>query len=267
VPGLGVSPVRGFASALRDMRWGHVALELALLVAGILIALAVDGWIDDRRDARLERGYLVRLERDLDQNLKILREFVEFEGRQVADGVMAYRALRGADATDHEAVAEAISHLTNRRTLRLVRATYEDLLSTGNLGLIRDASLRDTIVKLYEETDRTTTLVDRNNQQLVDQLFTLPMADSGLLAPRFGANLPALDAGLRALGQRIGLPVDARNDRLWTLAMDSPEWELLANRTLRRTMVSSSTGAQAEALRQQVEAARDAVTAAIARAD
>jgi hypothetical protein len=262
-----VDAVRRFATALREMRWGHLALELVLLVSGILIALAVDGWIDDRRDARLEREYLGRLERDLDQNLEILREFVEFEGRQVADGVMAYRALRGADATDPETVAEAISHLTHRRTLRLVRATYEDLLSTGNLGLIRDAVLRDTIVKLYEETDRTTTLVDRNNQQLVDQLFSLPMVDSGLVAPRFGSNLPALDTGLRALEQRIGVPVDARNDRLWALAEDSPERGLLANRVLRRTMVSSTTGAQAEVLRQQVEAARDAVTAAIARGD
>jgi hypothetical protein len=262
-----VNPVRRFAAALREMRWAQVLVELALLIVGILVALAVDGWIEDRRDARLEREYLGRLERDLAQNLDILNEFVEFEGRQIADGVLVYRALRGADATDREAVAEAISHLTHRRTLRLVRATYEDLLSTGNLGLIRDAALRDTIVKLYEETDRTTTLVDRNNQQLVDHLFTLPMVDSGLVAPRFGANLPALDAGLRSLEQRIGVPVDARNDRLWTLAEDSPERGLLANRILRRTMVSNSTGAQAQALRQQVEAARDAVAAAIARAD
>jgi len=262
-----VNPVRRFAAALREMRWAQVVIELALLIVGILVALAVDGWIDDRRDARLEREYLGRLERDLGQNLEILLEFVEFEGRQVADGVMAYRALRGADATDREAVAEAIGHLTHRRTLRLVRATYEDLLSTGNLGLIRDSALRDTIVKLYEETDRTTTLVDRNNQQLVDQLFTLPMVDSGLVAPRFGANLPALDAGLRSLEQRIGVQVDARNDRLWTLAEGSPEWGLLANRILRRTMASNSTGAQAEALRRQVEAAHDAVVAAIARTD
>ena len=180
---------------------------------------------------------------------------------------MVYRALRGADETDRETVAEAIGHLTQRRTLRLVRATYEDLLSTGNLGLIRDADLRDRIVKLYEESDRTTMLFDRNNQQLVDQLFTLPMLDSGLVAPRFGTNLPALGAGLRSLQQRVGVPVDARNDRLWTLVEDSPERALLANRTLRRTMVSSTNEAQGEALRQQVEAARDAVTAATARAD
>ena len=49
---------------LRELRWGQVVVELALLVAGILIALAVNGWIEDRRDARVEREYLELLVRD-----------------------------------------------------------------------------------------------------------------------------------------------------------------------------------------------------------
>jgi len=41
-----------------------------------------------------------------------------------------------ADA-NKEAVVSALSRLTSRRTLRLVRATYTNLVSTGNLRLIR----------------------------------------------------------------------------------------------------------------------------------
>jgi hypothetical protein len=44
--------VRRLAVAVGDMRWGQVILELALLIAGILIALAVDGWMDGRRLAQ-----------------------------------------------------------------------------------------------------------------------------------------------------------------------------------------------------------------------
>ena len=61
-----------FAAAVRSARWGHVALELALLVSGILIALAINGWIDDRRDAGIERQYLELLTRDLEQDLETL---------------------------------------------------------------------------------------------------------------------------------------------------------------------------------------------------
>ena len=51
-----MSPLRRLATALRGERWWQVALELALLTGSILAALAVDGWMDDRRDARPERA-------------------------------------------------------------------------------------------------------------------------------------------------------------------------------------------------------------------
>ena len=54
-----------------------------------------------------------------------------------------------ADA-NKEAVVSALSRLTSRRTLRLVRATYTNLVSTGNLRLIRNSALRDRIVKYYD---------------------------------------------------------------------------------------------------------------------
>jgi hypothetical protein len=261
-----VNPVRRISEALREMRWTQLVLELALLILGILIALAVDGWMDDRRDARLERAYLERLERDLQQNLVILDEFIAFESRQTADGVLAFRALRGVPGIEREAIAEGLNHLANRRTLRLMRATYQDLLSTGNLSLIRDQSLRDAIVGVYEEAERTTTVVDRNNQALVDHAYGLPLVESGLVAPRFSTNLPGRLAGqLQALKEQIGLPPDPEADRLWRLPADAPELTRLTNRVLRRTIVSTTTRIQAESLREQFRGAHEAVLAELSR--
>jgi hypothetical protein len=67
-----VLPVRRIATDLREVRWGHVFIELMLLVVGILIA-------------------------------------------------------------------QALSRLMGRRTLRLTHATYSSLVSTGNIRLIRNA--------------------------------------------------------------------------------------------------------------------------------
>jgi len=249
---------------LRELRWSHVLVELLLLVVGILVALAVDGWIDDRRDARTERQYLERLQRDLDRNVAILDEFISFEERQTADGIRAYRALRGVDDDDREEIAAALGHLAHRRTLWLVRATYEDLLSTGNLGLIRDATARDGVVRLYQEVERTTAVIDRNNMVLVDQMYGLPLLDSGLVAPRFTTNVPGiLVEPLSELQSRIGLAVDPAQDRLWTLAVDAPERVRLANRVLRRTIVSRTSQSLAQALRVEVESARAEIARAL----
>lgn len=260
-----MNPVRRLAASIGGMRWGQVMLELALLIVGILIALAVDGWMDERRDARLELAYFERLERDLDQSLQTMDEFVAFERLQTADGVLAYRGLRGVPGVEREQVAAAVVHLANRRTLRLQGATYRELLSTGNLRLIRSQELREAIVRLYEDAERTTTVVDRNNQLLVDQAYGLPLLDSGLVAPRFSTNIPAISGQLQALQARIALPPDPAADRLWQLPADAPERTLLASRVLRRTIVSTTTMSQVETLQGQFRTVREAVAAELAR--
>ena len=99
-------PLRRMTSDLRELRWGQVLVELVLLIVGILIALAVNGWIEDRRDAQTERQYLEGIVRDLDRDLTVLKEFAAYHQGQVADGVMAYRALRTEpDVKDKEGVA------------------------------------------------------------------------------------------------------------------------------------------------------------------
>jgi hypothetical protein len=161
------------------MRWAQVAIELLLLVAGILIALAVDDWVQSRRDAQVQREYLQLLVRDLQRDDEILQEFIAYEERQTQDGVEAYRALRTKVApADREVTAERLSRLSSRRTLRLVRATYTDLVSTGNLRLISNPALRDLIVKYYEDSDRRSTIIDRNNQFFVDQMYAAYLSSS-----------------------------------------------------------------------------------------
>lgn len=256
-----MNPVRRFAAALREMRWSHVVIELALLVIGILIALAVDGWVDDRRDARIERQYLELLSRELDRDLKALDEVLDFEEAQVAASVLAYRALRGGVAPeDREAVAVALRQLTVRRTLRLGRATYADLLSTGNLRLIRNVELRDRIVRLYEANERAEMIRDRNNQEFVDRMYMTYLLDEGLVAPRPFRNLPALAAYEGRFAARVGMTADASLDRLWRLPPDASQWSILIGRVWERGLVSQGAIYQSEQTIREIEAVRTAIS-------
>lgn len=262
-----MSPVGRVASALRETRWTQVFIELLLLVVGILIALAIDGWMEDRQDAKKERLYLERLVRDFDQDREILQEFVEFEERQAADAVLAYRPLCGGiEVADREAVVRALDHLTTRRTVRLARATYSDMLATGNLRLVRDARLRDRIVKLYEANERWSTIIDRNNHVFVDQMYLMYVLDEGLFSPRPDSNLrqPMAVAG-EELARRLGLPAPARADRLWSLAADAPERDVLCSKLWYRGLVSVQAIDQATAVAAQIAGVREAVVDELAR--
>ncbi|NTW01942.1 MAG: galactose-1-epimerase, partial [Oscillochloris sp.] len=78
--------------------------------------------------------YLEGIVRDLDRDLVILEEFADYHERQTADGIMGYRALRSEpDVKDKEGVAQALSRLMSRRTLRLSHPTYANLVGSGNI--------------------------------------------------------------------------------------------------------------------------------------
>jgi len=255
-----MNPVGRLSRDLREMRWGQVAVELLLLVLGILIALAIDDAMQDRRDAQMERQYLEGIVRDLDRDLLVLKEFGAYHDGQTADGIMAYRVLRGeTEVEDKEAVARALSRLMSRRTLRLSRPTYSNLVGTGNVGLIRNAELRDRIVGLYEANERWVAIIDRNNLVFVDQMFAEYMMNSGLVAPRPTSNLASAQKEMERLDARMGVPVGVRNDRLWGLAADSPERGVLANKVWYRSLVSLAAVSQANDVAQGVTAVREAI--------
>jgi hypothetical protein len=259
-----VSRIERIALSLRDLRFGHVLLELMLLIAGILIALAVNGWIEERREARTEHLYLERLARDLDQDLAVIEEFAEFERRQTDDAVLAYKPLCGGQAgASKDDVARALDHLTTRRTVRLVRATYADLVATGNLGLIKDPGLRDRIVKLYEANERWTAIVDRNNQVYVDQVYTTYMIGAGLISPSPDSNLLPSVAPRQKFSQLLGAPARERVDRVWHFAAGSQELDVFCGTLWFRGFVSMQGIDQARTVAEQIGGVRGAIAAVL----
>jgi hypothetical protein len=261
-----MNPVGRLSRDLREMRWGQVAVELLLLVLGILIALAIDDAMQDRRDAKMERQYLEGIVRDLDRDLLVLKEFGAYHEGQTADSIKAYRALRGGtEVKDREDLSRALSRLMSRRTLRLSHPTYSNLVGTGNVGLIRNVELRDRIVGLYEANERWVSIIDRNNLVFVDQMFAEYMMNNGLVAPRPTSNLASANQQNESFDALVGVPVGVGNDRLWDLPPDSSERAVLANKVWFRGLVSHSAVTQAGDVVRDVTAVRDAIAAELQR--
>ena len=251
---------RRFAETVRTLQWGQILFELALLVIGILIALAVNNWMDERREARAERQYLELLARDLEQDLETLDEIRRFEEAQIAASILVFRGLRaGVAPGDREAVAAALGQLTSRRTLRLRRAAYTNLLSTGDLRLIRNAALRDRIVRLYENNERAQTIRDRNNQEYVDRIYVTYLLDHELVAPRPASALPSVAQSNAAYANRIGITPRAEDDPIWRLPRDAPQLYVLANRAWYRGVVSENALFQTREVVAEIGEVRQAI--------
>ena len=74
-----MSPPRRMSSSLAERRWFSFLAELVLIVAGILIALYIDGWVQEQRDRSTATEYLSMLREDLVLIEESLQTYVDFE--------------------------------------------------------------------------------------------------------------------------------------------------------------------------------------------
>lgn len=240
-------------------RW--FAAEFLVIVTGVLVAVALNGFYQRWQDARSEASYLTLLSRDLQFTTRQLQEKLAFETQQLNDGVMAYRALSATNRPANTAeISAALSKLAARRTLALREATYQDLLSTGNLRLIRNRELRDQIVEYYGSTAAEYAIMNNNNAYFVDELYNSLVIGKGLIKPGTTssnlASLASIDAKLATL-LRPGYIDDP--DYLWSLPATAPEWMQLRSTLLMRIRI----GAISEQYAQQVLARTDSLRTAL----
>jgi hypothetical protein len=134
--------------------------EIVLVVIGILIALGVNNWNQEKKEHRLGDDLLVRIHRDLVKDTinfnrvikrnNELRENLKELLVDLYDGVDNINEVQNMSETWDQMLDQAFSPNDN---------TYRSMLSSGTIGLIRNAELKEEILDLYGEYDQTKTLL------------------------------------------------------------------------------------------------------------
>jgi hypothetical protein len=176
-----VSPPQRVTTAFLERRWVTLFAELILIVAGILIALYIDGLVQDGKDRKSETTYLELLRDDLTLIEAEVAKYVEFETSIAATGKTFLDAISVQNPSDESRSLQGmLSEMSVRRTLSIVSAAYADLTSTGNLQLIRDADLRRRLVTYFAEVERAELIVEKNSKEYVDGIFVPFLMDAGV---------------------------------------------------------------------------------------
>ena len=140
---------------LRDTNWNHLALELLVVVIGILIALGLNRLNQDRGDRQTEQTYFVQLIDDLESDMVLLDSAIG-QANKHADAALRVLAVieDGASiVTDTQAFAWDINYSGYISFFYPTDFSYSDLTSTGNIDLIRDTDLKRSIVGYYENIE------------------------------------------------------------------------------------------------------------------
>jgi len=118
-------------------------------MVGIILALQFNDWNEERKNRDLERNFLHRIQRDLQEDL------TEFKKQQEA-GHRGVEALKEAVTLIHQENKEEDIYKFNQlydvaavQALKPQYSTYQELESTGQLNLIREEALRVAIQNHY----------------------------------------------------------------------------------------------------------------------
>ncbi len=233
---------------LLGRRFRHFFAELVLVVAGILIALAIDGWVEDRRERDAEIEYLELLLRDVREIEKEAGTQLQFEHDQVLTATAAYSLLESANPAENAAdIGVAISALTMRRTVNLGSATYEQMVSSGHLQLIHNRELRDQLVRHFANMRRSEQIFGKNNQDLVDDIIVPYVMNEGVsYRPREEEIIESVTRASELYTAALGADFTPRLDVVLLQPPDAESWNDMRRQVLFRLNIATNGQARAE---------------------
>ena len=127
--------------------------EVAVILIGVLLALAADRWMTGLDDRTQETALLEQLVENLQaDSAQIASAFeVALQRRQLAAQVVA----GGGHRADSEVIEYlgSVERLTWWNPIEYSRETWDDLLATGRLTLIRDAGVRRAMSTYYNRIE------------------------------------------------------------------------------------------------------------------
>lgn len=146
--------------------------EIVLVVLGILIALSINTWNENRKENNLSKVYLDRIEQDLQQLINRSKSLSE-QNRSILEAITTTQNYleRGTPLSDEELeTAEYAMLWFSRTTYQLPHMlTYEEMKESGNINLIYQQELRTELAEFYSYLVQVESIYVKLGQQVEDQ--------------------------------------------------------------------------------------------------
>lgn len=136
---------------LRTYDWVAAAVELVIVVVGILIALEVSNWNQNRQELARADGYYRRIHADLSTDEKNFGTTLAYWDRVSAYGRGAIAYGEQGKLVDGSTWKTVLAYYQASQTLPFVPsdASFTEMRSAGELGLIADERLRARLEDYY----------------------------------------------------------------------------------------------------------------------
>jgi hypothetical protein len=144
--------------------------EILLVVIGILIALQINNWNEQRKRNQQETTYYCKILEDLKADIvNIDISILSLDSRQEKAKTLLTNLLK----VQNDKTILIKDYIPSLRSTRFVstRAAIEDITSSGKLEILKNDAIKSAILKFYTQQDNSLTVIADNYNQLSQHLF------------------------------------------------------------------------------------------------
>lgn len=209
--------------------------EIALVVVGILIALSIDNWNENRKERIQLEGYLKTIEKNIKSDTVEIN-FMQRRYVRYNEFAMDFMEMVFQNEVDEEVIGNALNLLAERYTI-IDQSGFESLKSSGAIKDLQGTALEDALFGYYNALESARQQEESLNnfiETLEAKLFDM---DSKVILDvlRWGLYVDIEDRGEFSLSKEEMLKALATNSHIIGMNQrmadeDSPRYTIMAEK-------------------------------------
>jgi hypothetical protein len=141
--------LRRITEHVHHQNWLAVLIDFVIVFIGVFVGIQAANWNDAQADLRLGQYYIDRLAVDLGNDVEINTAQLSYY-KQVLASVEQVESLLLEKGTDAKTIVSAAYRATEVTATSTNTATWEQIVSSGHIGLLRDSKLEYGLADYYK---------------------------------------------------------------------------------------------------------------------
>jgi len=145
---------------MKDNIWKDKISDILIVVVGILIALGLDSWYEQKKEAELEQQYVSTFLEDISADIENLGDDRQFANEQHESLLAILGLIKERDTSKLDSLLNHTIQLGNFHDFSPHNTVYRSLIQSGGFNIIKDYSLKENLGQLYLDSYETVSLVE-----------------------------------------------------------------------------------------------------------
>tara|TARA_R110002124_G_scaffold286958_1_gene469428 strand:+ start:58 stop:750 length:693 start_codon:yes stop_codon:yes gene_type:complete len=163
-----------------------------LVVIGILIALGINNWNENRKSSELEESYYCLLLNDIEEDKEQIKTLIAVNKKRIENSNIAITTIQ-SENIDLTELGSKINLSRRDMTQSFIpnSSTYEDIKSSGNINTLKDSQIRKSLNQYIKKTEDLNSVILGNMNLVFNRLAqTADWFNSGVLHAEYKKLFP-----------------------------------------------------------------------------